>query len=44
MEKFTMEVINVIAIIVAGLMVGSELAIARLFIQHSINFRMMFIW
>jgi len=26
MEEFTMEVLNVVAIIVAGLMVGSELA------------------
>src|SRR5580692_3783527 len=28
MEEFTMEVLNVVAMIVAGLMVGSELAIA----------------
>jgi len=36
MEEFTMEVLNVVAIIVAGLMVGNELAIAA-FIHPTLN-------
>jgi hypothetical protein len=41
MEELMMEALNVVAIIVAGLMVGNELAIAALFTQLLIGFRML---
>ena len=41
MEEFMMEVLNVVAIIVAGLMVGVNWPSPRLFIQRLISFRMM---